>query len=539
MRVAIYVRVSSQHQAQTQTIEQQLERLRQHCQLQGWPCEEPQIFRDDGFSGSKLKRPGLDRLRDKVAQAAFELILITAPDRLARKYVHQMLLIEEFEKAGCQVEFVERPMSQEPNDQLLLQIRGAVAEYERSLIAERMRRGRLQKYKAGAMLPWSHPPYGYALNPDRPRDPQGVALVETEAAVIAEIYRLFLEQNYGLGKIAQHFLNLGIKSPKGYKRWAVSSLRRILTNPVYTGVVYAGRERSRPIKRRLSALKPIGAGRGYEKVAPSEWIEVCRVATIVSQEQFEMARQKLSDNLRMARRNNKTHSYLLRALVSCGKCKSFCVSVKRGGQGYYICRAKYSPILSNRDEKCGSRYIPSAQLDELVWKDLGEILRCPEIIEEALKRTQAGEWLPQSLQAQRENLGKAQTSLGRQLERWTEAYLTGVLELEEYKRRRVELEQRQQSLHRQQEQLAASINQQVELMGIATSITDFCGRVSQGLNEATFEQKRQLIELLVDRVIVQEEEVEIRYVVPTTPSSENTRFYHLLSDYFDNIYYAI
>jgi site-specific DNA recombinase len=133
MSIAVYVRVSTQRQAQAQTIEQQLARLRVHCQTQGWSWHEEDVLRDDGYSGSVLKRPGLDRLRERAAQAAFDRVLITAPDRLARKYVHQVLLIEELERAGCLVQFLERPMSQDPHDQLLLQIRGAVAEYERAL----------------------------------------------------------------------------------------------------------------------------------------------------------------------------------------------------------------------------------------------------------------------------------------------------------------------------------------------------------------------------------------------------------------------
>ena len=95
-------------------------------------------------------------------------VLITAPDRLARNYVHQVLLLEEIAATGCQVEFLDRPMSQDPHDQLLLQIRGAVAEYERSLIAERMRRGRLRKLQAGILLPWTTPPFGYRMDPDPP-----------------------------------------------------------------------------------------------------------------------------------------------------------------------------------------------------------------------------------------------------------------------------------------------------------------------------------------------------------------------------------
>ena len=135
MRVAMYVRVSTQRQAQTQTIEQQLDRLREQSRSQGWLWCDEHIFRDDGYSGASLRRPGLDRLRDQVRQAAFDRVVLTAPDRLARNYVHQMLLMEELERGGCQGEFVDHPMSQDPHDQLLLQIRGAVAEYERSLSA--------------------------------------------------------------------------------------------------------------------------------------------------------------------------------------------------------------------------------------------------------------------------------------------------------------------------------------------------------------------------------------------------------------------
>jgi site-specific DNA recombinase len=141
--IALYVRVSTNRQPQAQTIEHQLERL--HTSVAAppeWHLTEEHIYRDDGYSGAKLNRPGLDCLRDRAAMAALERVLMTAPDRLARNDVHQVLRLDERAPRGCQVEFLDRPMSQDPQDQLLLQIRGAVAEYERTLIADRMRRGR-------------------------------------------------------------------------------------------------------------------------------------------------------------------------------------------------------------------------------------------------------------------------------------------------------------------------------------------------------------------------------------------------------------
>src|SRR5712691_9367791 len=218
MRVAVYVRVSTQRQAQAQTIEQHLDRLREYSLSQGWPWCDEHIFRDDGYSGASLRRPGLDRLRDQVRAGAFDRVVLTAPDRLARNYVHQMLLMEELERGGCQVAFVDHPMSQDPHDQLLLQIRGAVAEYERSLIAERMRRGRLQKYQAGCLLPWTRPPYGYRVDPVRPRDPAGVRLEPTEAAVVAELFASYGEQGQSLLGVTKQLMTLRVPPPNGGPR---------------------------------------------------------------------------------------------------------------------------------------------------------------------------------------------------------------------------------------------------------------------------------------------------------------------------------
>ena len=144
--------------------------------------------------------------------------------------------------------------------------------------------------------------------------------------------------------------------------------------------------------------------------------------------------------------------------------------------------------------------------------------------------------LPQQLQQRRQRVEQAVSSLARQLERLTEAYLSGVMKLEEYKRRRSELEQHEQALTGQVKELAAQAHRQVETNEIMKSMEAFCGRVSQGLRQATFEQRRLLVELLIDRVVVTNEEVEIRYVIPTSPSSENIRFCHLRSDYLSFVY---
>jgi len=231
MRIALYLRVSTPNQRQAQTIEQQLDQLQPHLQERQWTVAQAHIFRDDGFSGASLNRPGLDRLRDCVRNRELDMVLITAPDRLARHYIHQMVLLEEFERGGCQVEFLERPMSQDPHDQLVLQIRSAVAEYERTLITERMRRGRLMKLRAGTLVPWTHPLYGYQVHPDRPRDPSGMTLDPTEAAIVAELFAQYLEQDMSLHRLSRSLHERGIPSPTNKPWWGLATIRGLLTNP--------------------------------------------------------------------------------------------------------------------------------------------------------------------------------------------------------------------------------------------------------------------------------------------------------------------
>jgi site-specific DNA recombinase len=443
--------------------------------------------------------------------------------------------LDEFAQAGCSVEFLDRPMSQDPHDQLVLQIRGAVAEYERSLIAERMRRGRQTKLRAGVLLPWTRPPYGYALDPDHPRDPAGVRLAPAAAAIVQEMFAYYIEAGHSLAGLTKWLTRRALPAPQGQTRWNQATVRGILGNPVYTGALYTNRCGSAPGRRRQSALAPVGHTGGHFIRPASEWVRIGDVPALVSQADFDQVQSKLAQNQRFAARNNTAQDYLLRALVSCGQCQLACTgrSDPRGGYAYYVCRGKANATQSCRDTKCSARFIPAAQLDDVVWADLCAVLTHPEVIATALQRAQNGAWLPQELAARRTNLQRAATEIAGQIERLTEAYLARVLELAEYQRRRGELEQRRESLTQQAQQLLAQVERQHEITGLATAVTEFCERVQASLTQADFATRRALVELLIDRVVVTGEEVEIRYVIPTSRRSEHVRFCYLRLDYFD------
>ncbi|HZB95805.1 MAG TPA: recombinase family protein [Herpetosiphonaceae bacterium] len=532
MRVAIYARVSTTRQTRTQTVEQQLTRLKTHVEQQGWVVEEQYTYVDDGYSGASLSRPGLDRVRDAAGFGELDVLVVTAPDRLARKYVHQVLLLEEFKHRGCRVEFVERPMSEDPNDQLLLQIRGAVAEYERTLITERMRRGRLAKLRAGQLLPWIRVPLGYQVDPDRPRDPQGLRIDEPAAVIVQQIFAWYLEDGMTLRTIATRLIEAGIATPTGTGHWSGSTIRGILHNTAYIGMAYGNCTRQVRSHRRVSALLPVGSGRTCTARPPDDWIPLS-VPAIINQEVFDVAQEKLATNRQRASRNNTRHQYLLRSLVSCGLCRLAAPArTTWDGRSYYVCNGHGRLEV---EERCRSRHIPADQLDTLVWADLCDVVCHPEQIATALEQAQAGAWLPDELQARRTRLNTACAQNERYQQRLLDAYLHGVLDLAELTRKRHDLQQQAEALRSQEQQLDATARHHMELAAVASSIDAFCQQIQAGLESATFEQRRALVELLIDRVIVTNDDVEIRYVVPTSSTGSHRPFCQLRTDYLHGL----
>jgi site-specific DNA recombinase len=328
----------------------------------------------------------------------------------------------------------------------------------------------------------------------------------------------------------------GVPTPSGTPRWSSPTIRGILRNPTYTGQVYAQRTRYRTPTHRRSATHAIGRPHGTAVPLPTDaWLLVGQVPAVVSRAHFDEVQAKLATNRSFARRNNTANRYLLRALVSCGCCGLACTG--RGVDGrnlYYLCNGKGHSAHSHRTTRCPARHAPAGQLDELVWRDLCALLGEPGPLAAAVARAHGGAWLPQELLARRELLRRGQAHLGQQIERLTDAYLRAIIPLDEYERRRRDLERRVQALAGQEAALRNDAERRQRLAGVAASLEAFRARVQRGLAEADFELRRELVLLLIDRVIVTDAEVEIRYVLPTSPESERVRFCHLRKDYFDH-----
>jgi site-specific DNA recombinase len=348
--------------------------------------------------------------------------------------------------------------------------------------------------------------------------------------LVAQLFDWYLQPGATVYQLARRLTDLGVVTPTGKPRWNAASVRWILRNPAYTGRALTNRTQVAPARQRKSAMLPAGPGTSHAPRPPEDWIEV-PVPRIVSDEIFAQVQAKLDTNQQSAARNTR-HEYLLRALVSCGACRLSCTARQTGaGYHYYLCRGRTDLLRVAQGQRCTARYIPAGQLDELVWADLCALLTHPAQAAHTLARARGGAWLPQELQARQATIRQALGHLERQQQRLLEAYLAEVIELAEYQRTRQELDRRHATLLAQQRQLDATAQQRLELAAVADGIEAFCQTVRAGLATATFTQRRQLAELLIDRVIVTNGEVEIRYVLPTAPDGPPTPFCQLRKDH--------
>jgi site-specific DNA recombinase len=236
MEVALYARVSTSQQQHEGTIESQRRTLQHHIQHHGWALIPEHAYIDDGISGARLDRPALDRLRDAARRGEFDAVVIVSQDRLARHYAHQWLLIEEFEKMNTPLIFLQNPFGDSPQGKLLTQMQGMIAEYERAQIAERTRRGRLEKARQGECMPWAYTCYGYRSLPKRHGGAPRVMIDPVEAAVVRDIYQALVEEQLSCRQITKRLNAAKTPTPTGKNAvWQHATVHNILANCTYTG----------------------------------------------------------------------------------------------------------------------------------------------------------------------------------------------------------------------------------------------------------------------------------------------------------------
>ena len=380
---AIYARVSSARQKKDETIASQTAALRAHAEQLGLDVPEEWVFEDEGHSGATLVRPALERLRDLVAGVGIDVVLCYSPDRLARKFAYQALLIEEFTRAGTRVEFIKGPRGDTPEDQLLVQFQGMFAEYEKAQIMERYRRGKTHRAQTGSINVLSGAPFGYRYVRKSAHTGAAYEIVEHEAALVAELFRRYADDGASIAELARWLTDSGVPTRTGKHRWDRSVVWGMLRNPAYAGRAVFGKTmvvHESPGLNRVARLQGRATPRASKTVdrPRAEWTEI-PVPAIVSEDTFARVAQRLADNKRFASRNSRNPS-LLQGMAACAAC----------GYGYYRTSTRttnkkihYYRCLGSDNYRyeggrvCANKPVRADYLDTVVWDHITALLADP------------------------------------------------------------------------------------------------------------------------------------------------------------------
>src|SRR6266498_2903039 len=296
---AIYARVSSERQKEDKTIGSQTTALREYAQRGNLTVPPDWVFEDEGYSGATLTRPGLERLRDLIAEGQVQVVLVQGPDRLSRKYAYQVLLLEEFSRQGVETVFLQGVSAQTPEEQLLVQFQGMIAEYERAQITERSRRGKRHRAQRGSVNVLSGAPYGYHYVKKSPTTDACYLVDEVQAQVVREVFSWYTQEGLSIGAITRRLDQQGVPTRFGKTRWERSKVWAMLRNPAYAGRAAFGKtERAerkrvtRPLRQKGGYSARCSANRERPK---DQWIEMA-VPALVSEETFARAAEKLTEN---------------------------------------------------------------------------------------------------------------------------------------------------------------------------------------------------------------------------------------------------
>ncbi|MCP4599562.1 MAG: recombinase family protein [Proteobacteria bacterium] len=528
VRAALYARVSSEQQTQTQTIDSQVIAIKERIQNDGLVLGKECCFIDDGYSGATLIRPALERLRDMASMGTFDRVYILCPDRLSRNYAYQVLLIDELQRCGVDVTFLNYDVGQTPEDQLLLQAQGMIAEYERAKIMERSRRGKLYAARQGSVGPIGKAPYGYHYVTRHESGCQASYQIDLDKSrVVRKIFQWIGQDHIALQEVARRLQQQGIKTSKGHNTWSRTSIWQIANNPAYMGKAAYGRTCIGPRRPRLRALRnapeqPRRAVSVY-RVPDDKWITI-PVPAIVSVDLFNTVQEQMEQNRKRAREGQRGARFLLQGLVVCSSCgyafygRTMTRHTKKGksySYSYYRCIGSDSYRYEGH-HKCRNKQIRLEQLDDAVWQDVCCLLREPDRIRREYDRRLTDTHVTEEA----EQLKSLSAKIKRGIERLIDAYQESLIDYAEFSPRLQSSKDRLRLIDEQLQNASQAANRTMHLKCVIGQVETFADMVKDSLGKADFASKRQIIRALVKQIEIGEEEVKLVYRVDNLPFAQ-------------------
>ena len=512
IRAAFYARVSTEQQTAAHTIESQLAALSERAKADGSPVPAERQFVDDGYSGATLVRPALDHLRDLVALGGIDRIYVHSPDRLARNYAYQVLLIDEWRRGGIQVVFLNRSLGQSPEDDLLLQVQGVVAEYERAKIMERSRRGKKHAAQRGSLNVMSNAPYGYQYV--TAHDGGGQARFEPipeQAHVVRNIFEWIGRERCTLGEVCRRLQRDGKLTATGKRVWSRQTVWHILQNPVYQGTAAYGKTHMMPRTRKSRPRPPRGRpaeprrSKSAVTVDKQEWVLIPAPA-IVDKALFAAAQEQLRENRSRARVGLRRPGYLLQGLTCCALCgyAFYGKTTRQRGRGhrlrdfqYYRCSGT-DPYRFGGERICSNTQIRADKLEAALWNYVCEIIKNPGNLEEALCRHDTA---PRAVLLEDVDALKAQRQrLQHGIERLIDTLAEGLIDRDQFTSRMERAKTRLADFDAKIASQGADNDRRAPIASAMSHLTDLSSRVRSELKKANWDTKREIIRAVVQRI---------------------------------------
>ena len=521
--VALYARVSSQRQAEELTILSQVAALRERIEQDGFSLQEEFCFLDEGYSGATLLRPALERLRDLVHYGGVDRLYVHSPDRLSRSYAYQIVLLEEFQKHGVKVVFLnDDPQQTSAEKNLLLQMQGMIAEYERAKILERSRRGRRFAARQGKVSVLSCAPYGYRYVSKIHGDGEArYDIVLEEARRVQEMFKWVAVEGLSLSGVADRLAKHNVLTPTGKLRWDKATIRGILLNSAYTGTAKYGKTKlvERPSGRRPKRGDPAipRYGKVSRPTSPAEQ-ESIPVPALISRDLFEAVAERLEENRQRHREHKQGTEFLLSGLLVCSCCRSaYCgrrtSPTQKHRYEYYRCLGT-DKHRNSGEVICMNKSVNGQSLETAVWADVCSLLQDPSRLQRELERRLERAPNKEFDSTHRE---KSIAQLKRRMNKLLDAYENGWVEKDEFELRMSRAKERlmrEQELYNEHER---SSHHELELRLIVGQFQKFADQIAGGLADADFTLKRSLLRLLIDRIEIKSDEVRIVYKVQIHP----------------------
>ena len=509
LRLAIYARVSTEEQREGLNIDSQVSELERFSRDKTWPIVG--VYKDDGWSGGMMERPELDRLRDDAQKGMFDAVLINDVDRLARDVAHLGVIKRDLERKGIRVIFRKLPSDASPTNNLMVNILGSFAEFERELISDRTRRGRRHKVEVRKQYLGSNTAYGYRYTPmDRIAKKEGILeIAPEEAIVVRQMFEWVDREGLSAKRVLNRLNELKIPPKKSAPLWAKSSVLRILHCETYAGVWHYNKFQScEPRNPTASPRYRKRAKCSLRERPRSEWLplELPESLRIVPRERWDRVQRQITSNIAFSPRNEK-HAYLLKGLIQCGACGARYCGDPGKGKFYYRCIARCKKLPTIREDA----------LNEAVKRAVAEIILKPAVILEPLRQLEAAH-VHEAKQKKETavDIEQEEKRLAAEEERILEAYRTSIIsplqlgqQLEKLKARRAVLDLQRSEV----ESEATMPPKQVE-----QAVMDYCAEAAKNLANFTNEQWRELLRIIVRTIIFHGSRVTIQGKIPVSSS---------------------